>query len=87
MKLAYRACLLLCLTTTLMGSTFRLSSICSACHIASKVIAITWRTFPVDIFPNRQPIGGSLLCGPYESTQFYTTILPIRNGLAVAVKT
>jgi hypothetical protein len=34
----------------------------------------------VDIFPNRQPIRGSLLCGPYDSTQFYTTILPIRNG-------
>jgi dolichyl-phosphate-mannose-protein mannosyltransferase len=32
------------------------------------------------------PIQGRLLCGPYDSTQFYTTILPIRNGLAVAVK-
>ena len=31
------------------------------------------------------PIRGRLLCGLYDSTQFYTAILPIRNGLAVAI--
>jgi hypothetical protein len=28
------------------------------------------------------PIRGRLLCGRYDSTQFYTAILHIRNGLA-----
>jgi hypothetical protein len=31
-------------------------------------------------------IRGRLLGGLYDSTQFYPAILPIRNGLAVAMK-